>query len=144
MTTRQATGIGLCTLALGLAAAYVVFQDHLPPRTGVKVARVVSDLPIPRKAAVLVFDDRWSNLNGNGSAYVVLRVSDSVARDLARKAGEEGYVPLASDEALSDEVARVIDPSTAGLMRIAGTRQSGSSVVVDTVNARVIVHQYIS
>lgn len=144
MGIRSKVAVGVGALSLLVVVAYTVAGDQLPPRTALKVARVVSDLRITNEAEVVAFEDHWANLNGDGSSYVVLKLSEGAMRQLVAEATDKGYEPLVLDRLYSDQVKEAVQATAIGIARTTGDQESGTTVVLDTAGWRVIVHQYVS
>jgi len=84
----------ICLIVVVVGSIYLMFQDHLPPRTPQKIARLLSQLPINRSANVKIFEDQWSEFNGNGASYIVLELDKNNFENVNQAARELGYRPL--------------------------------------------------
>ena len=81
--------LGLVLLPL----AYLIFPNQLPPRTPLKVARLISGLEISKEIEVEMIQDDWA-LNGDGTTYVKARLTDRELSELIRQATQKDYKSL--------------------------------------------------
>ena len=81
--------LGLVLLPL----AYLIFPNQLPPRTPLKVARLISGLEISKEIEVEMIQDDWA-LNGDGTTYVKARLTDRELSELIRQATHKDYKSL--------------------------------------------------
>ena len=63
-------------IAVGILTAHYILMGYLPPRTPHKVARAVSDLPVPSSARVVEFEESWSLFQGDGVLRLVLDLDE--------------------------------------------------------------------
>lgn len=142
MKTVRIAYLLLLLLIVG-AIGYVLFSDHLPPRTPIKVARLISDLPIPKNSRVVEFDEYWISPNGDGEAFIVIELAPHEASRLAAQAQSQGYRPISQVD-VSERVRDAISSGSGALGRSSGTKANGWVVVIDTINNRVIIHTFAS
>lgn len=76
-----------------LAIAYLIFPNQLPPRTPLKVARIVSGLEISREIEFEMVQDDWAP-NGDGTTYVKARLTDEELSELIRQTTQKDYKSL--------------------------------------------------
>jgi hypothetical protein len=101
-----------------VGALYFFNADHLPPRTPVKVARVVSGLAIPSSARVLAYESEWQSFNGDGFTQVKLKLTPGEFARLAREAPRAGYKSLPATPAADARVYSHTSKNTRGWYRI--------------------------
>lgn len=103
-------------IVLTIVAVYLAFADQLPPRTPLKVARVISELPVPGDARILSFTDERSAKSGDGVSEVRLQVTDEEFSKLESLAREQGYKPTTPAE-LQRNVVSQLGPNARGVFR---------------------------
>lgn len=134
-------------LAIVVAVAallYNVFGDQLPPRTPVKVARVVSGLAIPGEAEVVVFEDEWNTFNGDGSTLLVLRVPSTEMDRLLSQAETLGFTEISSADGLPDRVAAHAGGFVSMLVHTDGDIANGRTIVIDRDTGQLVVYNVVS
>lgn len=120
------------------AAPLLYFNDDLPPRTPQKVARLITGLPLPRRARVLSFEDEWM-LNGDGSAKIVLALDPPACARALASAPSAGYHRLARIDTLANWLRDEAGADSMAWVRVTGDVEhySFSLGVVDPVRCRV-------
>ena len=76
-----------------LGIAYLTYSDSFPPRTGLKVARLVSGLKIPKEIEFEILEDEWA-FNGDGTTFVKAKLTDKQLRELIDQATQKKYKAL--------------------------------------------------
>lgn len=76
-----------------LLIGYTFYPDSLPPRTPIKVARLVSGLKMPEGIKFELLQDDWA-LNGDGTTHVKAKLTDKQLTELIRQATEQKYNAL--------------------------------------------------
>jgi hypothetical protein len=96
MTTKLKIGLGL--LLLVLATVYFYYEDSLPPRTPIKIARLISGLSISSEITFEKPIDTWAP-NGDGEVLVKGILSDKELNDLIEDAKANHYrtLPIKED-----------------------------------------------
>jgi hypothetical protein len=69
-------------------------RDFLPPRRASTVAKVISNLPVPRTARVVEFKDEWGGVTGDGGVQIVLELDSIEFKRVYSKSSENGYVAI--------------------------------------------------
>lgn len=113
-------------ILLTIVAAYLGFADQLPPRTPLKVARVISELPVPGDAQILSYTDMWPGPNGDGLSEVRLQLTDQEFATLESLAREQRYEPTTPAELQRNQVTQ-LDPDARGLLRIRHNERKDAS-----------------
>jgi hypothetical protein len=109
--------IGLLVIAI-MVILYIINKDSLPPRTPHKVARLISGLSIPDDSKVLEFKDQWSNFNGNGYSYIVIRLDNNSFEKIYKEANEGDYRNLPIVEDIYGPLKTVSDKQTVGVYKV--------------------------
>lgn len=84
-----------------LLIGYIFYPDSLPPRTPIKVARLVSGLKIPEGIKFEMLQDDWA-LNGDGTTHVKAKLTDKQLSEFVRQATEQKYNALPVQEKSSE------------------------------------------
>lgn len=77
-----------------LAGLYLIYKDHLPPRSPYKIARIVSQLKIPNSSELIHFEESWNSFQGDGFSYIELSISESTCQKLVEDIAEKKYLQL--------------------------------------------------
>lgn len=138
---KKRLGLLLLGITCLLIAIIWTNRDHLPPRRAVKVARIVSDLPVPRNAHVLEFQEQWGGATGDGGLKIVIQFSSAEYERAFAQSRMEGYLPIEHAEAGSAFVHDLVGhPVALGRVRLE-RRTDGSFelVVLDSATHRLYV-----
>ena len=76
-----------------LCAAYITFSDSLPPRTPLKVARLISGLEISNEVKFKMLQDEWSP-NGDGITHIKATLTDKELSVYSKQSTLKGYNKL--------------------------------------------------
>jgi len=76
-----------------LVVVYFTYSDSFPPRTPLKVARLVSGLNIANETEFEMLEDDWAP-NGDGTTYVKAKLTDKQLRELIEQAIQKKYENL--------------------------------------------------
>lgn len=89
---KKGKKITLVVLPLILIVVVLIYQnDHLPPRTAHRAGRVISHLPIPSSAKVLLFEDEWQGFTGDGHTKIVFGLNKEDFAQLYDQCVKRGY-----------------------------------------------------
>jgi hypothetical protein len=116
--------IGAVVLA-GLVGGYWRFSDHLPPRSAIKVARLLSDLPVPANARVDRFEEQWTQFGG-GFAEVRLLVPGGKLPAIVAAADAKGYRTLSMSDPRYARFAGELEGDPEALIRVSGDPSHGN------------------
>ena len=78
---------------LVLGFAYITWSDSLPPRTPLKVARLISGLEISNEVKFKMLRDEWSP-NGDGVTHIRATLTDQELNDFINQSIQKGYKRL--------------------------------------------------
>lgn len=101
-----------------LTTIYVLFRDSLPPRTPLKVARLISGLSIPGDVKVIEFKDQWNDFNGNGFSLIVLRLDDKSFDKIYREAKSIDYRELPINENIYGPLKNISENTKKGIYKV--------------------------
>ncbi|MFC6998460.1 hypothetical protein [Rufibacter roseus] len=76
-----------------LCIAYITYSDSLPPRTPLKIARLISGLEISNGVEFKMLQDEWSP-NGDGIAHIKATLTDKELNDYSKQSTLRGYKRL--------------------------------------------------
>lgn len=76
-----------------LLIGYIFYPDSLPPRTPIKIARLVSELKMTEGINFEMLQDDWA-FNGDGTTHVKAKLTDKQLSGLVRQATERNYSTL--------------------------------------------------
>ena len=88
-------------LVVVIGILYVIFWNHLPPRTPHKIARVQSGLSIPGSWEVREFKDNWS-FTGDGFVLVVFDLDDRQQEKLLKQKEAKAFTSFPVLDQLQD------------------------------------------
>jgi hypothetical protein len=87
-----------------LVSLYFIYKDHLPPRSPYKVARIVSELKIPKSSELIRFEENWNSFQGDGYSFIELSISESVYQKIEKVVLNKGYIKLPIKEAVKKSI----------------------------------------
>ncbi|KAA9332742.1 hypothetical protein [Adhaeribacter soli] len=76
-----------------LLIVYLIFPNSFPPRTPLKVARLVSGLKIPGDIRFKMLQDDWA-FNGDGTTHVKAKLTDEQLNEILQQATDKNYKVL--------------------------------------------------
>lgn len=106
------------SLVILLAIIYIIYKDSLPPRTGHKVARLISGLSIPADAKIVDFKDQWNEFNGNGFSFVVLSLDEESFNKIYQEAKSSHYKPLPITEEIYGPLKEISENKKKGIYKV--------------------------
>ncbi len=100
---KNKTVVNITFLLAILSFLFFMFNDHLPPRTPLKIARIHSGLSIPPNAKTIKFKEQYS-FTGEGYMYLVLKLNDNNLVDIIREIKKEKYKQLMYENLMTDKL----------------------------------------
>jgi hypothetical protein len=79
------------------------YNDHLPPRTPLKIARIQSGLDIPKDIQIIDFKEEYS-FSGEGFIYVLLKLDDKDLDYVTKECIKNKYSKLTIDNLVTDKL----------------------------------------
>lgn len=133
-------------VAAAIAALVLIVVWWVLPakRTPVTVARAISELPLPKNASVIRFDEEWNSFNGDGHVHITLVLSEPQYIDLrASVAGDDSFqsTALAASRPERQLLMQCAPDVEDGIYRFVHERPGGSwrIVVLDHGRRQVLM-----
>lgn len=84
---------------------FVIFKynDYLPPRTPLKIARIQSGLNLPKDLQIIDFKEEYS-FNGEGFIYILLKFDNKTLESVIKECIKEKYSKLTIDNLVAEEL----------------------------------------
>ena len=129
-------------LFLAISISYIFWGDYLPSRTPLKIARIISGIPIPGNVEIVHFSHGSSEFTGDFNTEIIIGLSDDQLNNLLKEISNENYndLPISkiSGGFLFDQVGKTnegkyIEYSQNGLT---------SYVVLDITKKQLVVFSY--
>lgn len=79
-------------LAIGICL-YIVYNDYMPPRKPIKVARIISGLPLSSDLQINVFDEKTS-ITGDYQINIRISLNDGQITELSSLVQSKGFMSL--------------------------------------------------
>jgi len=134
-------------ITLILVGLYLVFQDNLPPRTPLKIARNISGLPITSDYKMVLFVEDWSDFNGDGGLRVEFDLSEEQMSQLVEKCKLVGYQSMPIQNPPPELAGALFLKNLQGLYQIKIHDQRETAfdlVVLDTKTNKLIIYVFVS
>lgn len=109
---------------------------------GIRFARAVSDLTLPRSAKLLTYQTNWGAFGGSGHAIAIVSVEPTDWLDLESQAAEKGYATISASSGSMLPTVTGLPNAKAGMYRLtkAHADQYEDLAILDRTNHKLLVY----